>query len=555
MAIIEIARIQVRRGQENTTGIPQLQPGEFGWAEDTQHLYIGKRITEGAYNDNNSRVLTEVDLPGILEGLRNSTTATQTTLYQYRSFTNTNYIRTHSHVRLLQDKLDETVSIYDFIIGSPSTTTNITPTDITIELNDAIQTLFNNPGNLYDARRALKIPAGNFIMSQMIDLPPNTILIGEGKGLTRLILSSANTESMFRTVDRFGNNFNGSMSSLTTASSKDIVISDMTISYAKGNINANPLISIDNTQDIRIHNVGFTTIDANLASPTLVSTGTAIAIRGNLGNDESSFVCRNVSISECSFENVKRSINIYGKVSGTIVENSIFYNLQEGINLSPINGFTTPPINTTVHNNKFRFVIGSAINIETSTYVTNLISSDNTYYYVGNGNATPDDNLNSPAFPVLLFNAPGNTSVNDFFNRKIIKDLIDGLDYYNPLVKGNSKINNSSVYVKTLTNATLNQNVVRIPLTGSDQVAYIDYQMNNVDMSRKGKLILNISSDGFASVSDYYNYSELVSDSSYQLLFSTGLDQASLNNFITLTCSNGSTTATTRLEYSLDLMV
>ena len=109
MAIIEIARIQVRRGQENTTGIPQLQPGEFGWAEDTQHLYIGKRITEGAYNDNNSRVLTEVDLPGILEGLRNSTTATQNTLYQYRSFTNTNYIRTHSHVRLLQDKLDETV--------------------------------------------------------------------------------------------------------------------------------------------------------------------------------------------------------------------------------------------------------------------------------------------------------------------------------------------------------------------------------------------------------------------------------------------------------------
>jgi hypothetical protein len=555
MAIIEIARIQVRRGQENTTGIPQLQPGEFGWAEDTQHLYIGKRITEGAYNDNNSRVLTEVDLPGILEGLRNSTTATQNTLYQYRSFTNTNYIRTHSHVRLLQDKLDETVSVYDFMTGSPSTTTNVTPTDITIELNDAIQTLFNNPGNLYDARRALKIPAGNFVMSQMIDLPPNTVLIGEGKGLTRLILSATSNKSMFRTVDKFGSNFDGSMSSLTTSSSKDILISDMTISYARGNTNVSPLILLDNTQDVRIHNVGFTTIDANLASPTLVSTGTAIAIRGNLGNDESSFVCRNVSISECSFENVKRAIDIYGKVTGPIIENSIFYNLQEGINLSPINGFTTPPINTTVHNNKFRFVIRPAIRIETSTYVTNLISSDNTYHYVGNGNATPDDNLNAAASPVLLFNAPGNTSVNDFFNRKVVKDSYDGTDYYNPLVKGNSRINNSSVYVKEIRSSVLNQNVVRIPLTGSDQVAYIDYQLVNIDMSRKGRLTLNISADGYASVSDYYNYSELVADSSYQLLFSTGLDQASLNNFITLTCSNASSTATTRLEYSLDLMV
>ena len=44
MAIIEVAKIQVRRGQELQTGIPRLDPGEFGWAEDTEHLYIGKRI-------------------------------------------------------------------------------------------------------------------------------------------------------------------------------------------------------------------------------------------------------------------------------------------------------------------------------------------------------------------------------------------------------------------------------------------------------------------------------------------------------------------------------
>lgn len=68
MAVVEIAKIQVRRGQENTGGMPQLSPGEFGWAEDTQHLYIGKSITEGAVDNNNTRILTEVDIANLVGG-------------------------------------------------------------------------------------------------------------------------------------------------------------------------------------------------------------------------------------------------------------------------------------------------------------------------------------------------------------------------------------------------------------------------------------------------------------------------------------------------------
>lgn len=68
MSVIEIAKIQIRRGQENIGGMPQLSPGEFGWAEDTQHLYIGKSITEGAVDNNNTRILTEVDLANLVSG-------------------------------------------------------------------------------------------------------------------------------------------------------------------------------------------------------------------------------------------------------------------------------------------------------------------------------------------------------------------------------------------------------------------------------------------------------------------------------------------------------
>jgi hypothetical protein len=68
MAVVEIAKIQVRRGQESAGGMPQLSPGEFGWAEDTQNLYIGKSITEGAVDNNNTRILTELDIAGLTGG-------------------------------------------------------------------------------------------------------------------------------------------------------------------------------------------------------------------------------------------------------------------------------------------------------------------------------------------------------------------------------------------------------------------------------------------------------------------------------------------------------
>ena len=91
MAILEIAKIQVRRGEENVTGIPQLDPGEFGWAEDTEHLYIGKRISEGARDDNNSRILTEQDQENIIEHLGttirsflSTSTVASTGTYKYR---------------------------------------------------------------------------------------------------------------------------------------------------------------------------------------------------------------------------------------------------------------------------------------------------------------------------------------------------------------------------------------------------------------------------------------------------------------------------------------
>ena len=63
MAVVQISRIQVRRGQKNQgTGLPQLASGELGWAVDTQELFIGNgAVSEGSPYVGNTKLLSEHD--------------------------------------------------------------------------------------------------------------------------------------------------------------------------------------------------------------------------------------------------------------------------------------------------------------------------------------------------------------------------------------------------------------------------------------------------------------------------------------------------------------
>ena len=63
MAVVQISRIQVRRGQsQQGSGIPQLASGELGWAVDTRELYIGNgAVSEGAPAVGNTQLLTQYD--------------------------------------------------------------------------------------------------------------------------------------------------------------------------------------------------------------------------------------------------------------------------------------------------------------------------------------------------------------------------------------------------------------------------------------------------------------------------------------------------------------
>ena len=60
MAVVQISKIQLRRGKKSTgTGLPQLSSGEMGWAIDSQELYIGNgSVSEGSPAVGNTKILT-----------------------------------------------------------------------------------------------------------------------------------------------------------------------------------------------------------------------------------------------------------------------------------------------------------------------------------------------------------------------------------------------------------------------------------------------------------------------------------------------------------------
>ena len=112
MAVVQISRIQVRRGQKNTgTGLPQLASGELAWAVDTQELFIGNgSVSEGAPYVGNSKILTTND--NILDLFEQ---------YQYKRADTTIQTGDDSNypiLRSVQERLDERVSAAEFGIDS-----------------------------------------------------------------------------------------------------------------------------------------------------------------------------------------------------------------------------------------------------------------------------------------------------------------------------------------------------------------------------------------------------------------------------------------------------
>ena len=181
MAVVQISKIQIRRGREQTEGIPQLSSGEMAWAVDTQKLYIGNgAVSEGAPAVGNTRILTDTD--NLLDYAN----------YVYKE--DDPNIQTSASVnypveRTLQDRLDDRVSCASYGILPNGV-------DQTANIQRAIDNLYLSGTTKFspEYRVALEFLPGTYYIHSTIYIPSHVTLIGAGprKTIFQFVGSNSN---------------------------------------------------------------------------------------------------------------------------------------------------------------------------------------------------------------------------------------------------------------------------------------------------------------------------------------------------------------------------
>jgi hypothetical protein len=471
MAVVQISRIQVRRGKENSgTGVPQLASGELAWSVDTQNLYIGNgSVAEGAPAVGNTKVLTELDL---------SVNGNVLNLIQYVYKANDTTIQTGPNantpvVRSIQDRFDNYVSTVEFgAVGDGVT-------DDTAALQRAIDQLFLNPnGTTANAdtvagigkRVELVVPPGKYLVTDTLYIPSYANIIGSGADKTILyynpvstfsattvnnsaILTTTNAtarmigatvtgpniiESVVLSVDEgvsltLSNNASASASGTYTLTLSTPAIQFVNDSSTVGNPSTlgstlgttqprnirvtdltvytptgkNTCLQLDAVRDSTFENINLKG-DWNATVNTLS--------RGMIMQAVSSLVtCEHNLFKNIKFESFNFGVYAKQDIRNNIFEDCFFTDAWQGMSLGDTANGSTPgeqygPRETEITSCKFYNIRRQAINVQRGT---NNITRDCKYINVGcngGGNSTAQ-------YPQVFFNTFGNSSQNDVSDR------------------------------------------------------------------------------------------------------------------------------------------
>ena len=430
MAIVQISRITQRKGL--AIDLPQpLAGAELGWATDTRRLYIGNGTTqEGAPVVGNTEVLTEF-----------SDILSYATEYTYRGESASYVVQTGTTAstpvsQSLQSRLDSTAIITDF--GA----TGDGVTDVTANINNALYQLYCRQTNT-QIRRSLYFPAGTYIISDTLNIPPYCNLYGDGPegtiiyfyvqtwtssvayasgvlvkdgsnyyrsiaavpvgiaiGNTAYWTSTTLPGYIFRTADSLqqtGANI-GSNGALQPGSFEISNMKFMTNMVHDG-------VLIQAAQDCAFESV-------NVAGPeTAGSLTTAASNTACVRFDTTaSYVCSNIEWNHGAFGGMTWGINTDEQIEGVTFSNCSFDTLYQGVYL----GNDTPPV---VGPTGFRIVENNFDNIYAEGIVIVNVgmncSAYNAFYDVGNHFL----GTTNPSTPVIDIDGTNNVSVGDMFER------------------------------------------------------------------------------------------------------------------------------------------
>ena len=178
MAIVQISQITNRLGLN--ADLPQLAGAELGWSTDTRQLYIGNgTLEQGAPVIGNTEILTEFsDILNLAASYTYQGTAAGYTVQ-------TGPTPGSPVTQSLQSWMDQWASVKDFGAKGDGLT------DDTAAINRALFQLYCRQVNP-QIRRSLFFPAGVYVISSSILIPPYAMLYGEGINSSIIQMKASN---------------------------------------------------------------------------------------------------------------------------------------------------------------------------------------------------------------------------------------------------------------------------------------------------------------------------------------------------------------------------
>jgi hypothetical protein len=494
MAVVQISRIQVRRGRSSGgTGIPQLASGELGWAVDTQELYIGNgSVSEGAPAVGNTRILTEAtNIFDLVEQ------------YQYKR-NDASYITgvTAPIQRTLQERLDDTVSVRSFGAEGDGATDD---RDAIQRAIDAIYIDYTaeDPSDPDPKRRVeLLIEPGVYNVSGPIYLYPFITIRGSGKEKT-VIRATGNTSAVIAIRDPY----------------KTDPGDDSTL--IKYETDINQYGNLDQPRYLNVSGITFETAAANkpvfIANAVKSSQFVDVKFKStfeigdtiNIDNDfnvgmlmvakSSAVTCQDNVFDNCEFENCAYGVDSTYDIQHNTFRSCVFTNLGHGAYLGwdVIVGVTDPEIGsgrqvgprwTRFENTKFIDIDRQGLYIGRGV---GNISTSNTYIRVGNDGG---NSASVTKYPVIEFEFDTNVSENDYFERAYDLAPATTIDFrdtdYVSEVAGSAIANQKYFPPKSITGTPES---ILLKLPGSQDAVYkinYFYVCPDLDLMRRGTVTL-----------------------------------------------------------------
>jgi hypothetical protein len=437
VAIVQVSRITQRKGLQ--TDLPQpLASAELGWSIDQRRLFIGNgTIAEGAPVVGNTEILTEFsDILGFF------------TQYTYEGDAAGYTAQTGSTpgnpvTQSLQRRLDSYAVVSSFgAVGDGST-------DVTEDINRAMFQLYCR-STAPAARRSLFFPAGEYIITNTLNIPPNATLYGEGSDSTIInfrVLDWTpavtwpagvlvfNTDTGLYYRSNFAVPIDTAIGATTTggdpfwtseslpayilATADSLQQTGVNIgtngASAPGSVQVSGIkfvanrvtngVLFDRAADCTFDNVS---IQGALTEAQLTGTGdNTAAVRWNSTENQP---CRNITWNNCDFSGFTFGTETDQNIRGITFSNNDFFTLYRGVVLggvAPVNG---GPTGVRIVQNTFdavsqQGVIFNNVSLNATAY--------NTFYDVGNqfnGAANPNS-------AIIDINSDNNISVGDSFER------------------------------------------------------------------------------------------------------------------------------------------